>query len=117
MYRPGPRELRVTASASTIQFTSISGYWCSSSGSGNNGPLPTAKSVNLKAWWYKHVMHWLRPETEEIPPPLEQLPITPARERRQFLAEAQDNIRHRERVLRMLEAKAKAQTGLFKEQT
>ena len=117
MQRLGPREFGTTASISAIQFPGKSGYWRVSSGGRDKRPLPQSKFVTFTKWWHTYVMHFLRPETEELPPPLSPMLIEPDRDRQQFLAEAKDNIRHRERILRMLEERAEARTGQFKEQT
>lgn len=60
--------------------------------------------------WAKRIM---RPITEEVPPPLEELLLPSAEERRSALENVSSTIRHRERVLRMLEAKANVRGGDF----
>lgn len=53
----------------------------------------------------------LRPRGDETPPPLQPLNIPPSSQRRKTLDEAHLNIRHREALLRALEAKATLRGG------
>lgn len=59
--------------------------------------------------WIKRI---LRPEPD-VPPPLMDLTLPAGEDRRALLDETHLNIRHRERVLRALEARARVRGGAY----
>jgi hypothetical protein len=64
---------------------------------------------------FPHFMDWLRhiiiPSPDEIPPPLSDLNMPHPDERQALLESTHSSIRHRERILRTLEAKAHVKGG------
>ena len=62
------------------------------------------------------VRHLLRPGHEEEPPPLEILPVPTVEEHDSFIEKQRSTIEHRERILRVLEARARVRTGRVSEE-
>jgi hypothetical protein len=66
--------------------------------------------MTLPLWFRDLAKRFTRPSSRDVPPPLDDLGLQNEKDRRRFLEEVGANIRHRERLLRMLEAKAAAKT-------